>query len=85
MSIPVTTRLDESVVTAVDSAVAAGFAPNRGSVISAAVDEWLARHSEDSIAMSYRNRYREPDPQNEETVAAISRFAAAACLAHDEH
>jgi len=85
MSIPVTTRLDESVVTAVDSAVAAGLAPNRGSVISAAVNEWLARHSEDSIARSYRTRYHDPDPQNDEIVAAISRFAAAACLAHNEH
>ena len=83
MSIPVTTRLDESVVTALDSAVAAGLAPNRGSVITTAVNEWLARHSEDSIALSYRNRYQQPDPQQDELVAATSRFAAAACLGLD--
>jgi Arc/MetJ-type ribon-helix-helix transcriptional regulator len=84
MSVPVTTRLDESVVTAVDSAVAAGLAPNRGSVIATAVNEWLARHAEDAITLSYRNRYDRPDPNHDQLVAAISRFAAAACLAHDE-
>ena len=83
MSIPVTTRLDESVVTALDSAVAAGLAPNRGSVITTAVNEWLARHSEESIALSYRNRYQQPDPQQDELVAAISRSAATACLGLD--
>ncbi len=84
MSVPVTTRLDESVVTAVDSAVAAGLAPNRGSVIATAVNEWLQRHSEDSIALSYRNRYQRPDPSQDQLVAEISRFAAAACLAQNE-
>jgi Arc/MetJ-type ribon-helix-helix transcriptional regulator len=81
MSIPVTARLDESVVNAVDSAIAAGLAPNRGSVITTAVNEWLARHSEQSIASSYRNRYSTPDPQHDALVSAISQFAVASCLA----
>lgn len=84
MSIPVTTRLDESVVAAVDCAVAAGLAPNRGSVITKALNDWLARHSETSIAESYRSRYGQPDLQHDQLVAAISEFAVAACLANDE-
>lgn len=83
MSIPVTTRLHESVVSAVDSAVAAGLAPTRGSVISEAVSEWLARHSEDAIELSYRNRYQVADSQDDEDLlAALFQFSAAACLAH---
>jgi len=85
MSIPVTTRLDESLVTALDSAVAAGLAPNRASLINAAVKEWLARHSEDWIALSYRSCYQDPDLRKDEILAAISRFAAAACISRDEH
>jgi Arc/MetJ-type ribon-helix-helix transcriptional regulator len=85
MSVPVTTRLDESVVTAVDSAVAAGLAPNRASVIANAVNEWLARHSEESIALSYRHRYQKSDPHHDTLVAALSSFSVAACLANDEH
>jgi len=84
MSIPVTTRLDESIVLALDSAVAAGLAPTRGSVIATAVSEWLARHSEESIAESYRNRYQRPDASHDQLVAELSRFAVAACLAHSE-
>jgi len=85
MSIPVTTRLHESVVLAVDSAVAAGLAPTRGSVISEAVREWLARHSEDAIELSYRNRYRvPPSPEDEALLDALFQFSATACLANDE-
>lgn len=39
MSIPVTARLDESVVEALDRAVEAGLAPNRGAVVTRAVSE----------------------------------------------
>ncbi len=84
VSVPVTTRLDESVVTALDSAVAAGLAPNRGSVIAYAVAEWLARHGEAAIASSYRRRYLEPDPERETLVAALANFSVAACLASNE-
>ena len=84
MSVPVTTRLHESVVTAVDSAVAAGLAPTRGSVISEAVCEWLARHSEDAIELSYRSRYGRIEPQDDALIAALSQFSVAACLANDD-
>ncbi len=85
MSIPVTTRLHESVVSAVDSAVAAGLAPTRGSVISEAVSEWLARHSEDAIELSYRKRYGQTAPQDDEALLdAFLQLSATACLANDE-
>lgn len=81
MSIPVTTRLDEATVEALDQAIAAGLARNRGAIVSAAVTDWLQRHSEDAIAASYRHRYRSPDPQHDELVAKLSAFSVAACLA----
>ena len=84
MSIPVTTRLHESVVTAVDSAVAAGLAPTRGSVISEAVSEWLARHSEEAIELSYRNRYRHVGQQDDALIVALSQFSVATCLANHD-
>ncbi len=84
MSIPVTTRLDESVVEALDHAVAAGLAPNRGSVVARAVAEWLARHGEEAIVDSYRRRYAEPDPAHDELIARIAAFSVAACLADSE-
>ncbi|MGH8908493.1 MAG: hypothetical protein ACRD0K_18825 [Egibacteraceae bacterium] len=79
-----TTRLDASVVEALDRAVAAGPAPNRGSVIAKAVAEWLARHGEEAILESYRRRYAEPDPAHDELTARIAAFSAAACLADTE-
>jgi Arc/MetJ-type ribon-helix-helix transcriptional regulator len=84
MSVPVTARLDEGVVEAIDRAVAAGFAPNRGSLVASAVREWLARHGEDSIVASYRRRYGEPDRAHDDLVAALSSFSVAACLANAE-
>jgi Arc/MetJ-type ribon-helix-helix transcriptional regulator len=83
MSVPVTARLEEQVVEAVDRAVAAGLAPTRAAVISRAVDEWLARHGEDAIAESYRRRYAELDPEHDDLVARLAAFTAAACLANE--
>jgi Arc/MetJ-type ribon-helix-helix transcriptional regulator len=80
MSIPVTARLDAETVAAVDQAVAAGLAPNRGAVISAAVRAWLAKHSEEAIVASYRRRYAEPDA-HDELIEKLAAFSAAACLA----
>ncbi len=89
MSVPVTARLDETTVDALDRAVAAGLAPNRGAVVSQAVSAWLSQHSEAAIAASYRRRYAgdtsaatdDPDP---ELIAALGAFSASACLAADQ-
>lgn len=81
MSVPVTARLDEAVVEALDRAVAAGLAPNRGAVIVAAVRSWLAQHSESEIEASYRRRYVEPDPESDALIEQLSSFSIAACLA----
>lgn len=84
MSVPVTARLDERTVDLLDRAVAAGLAPNRGSLIASAVGDWLARHSEDAIAESYRRRYAEPDVDHDALVADLARASVAACLADAE-
>lgn len=84
VSVPVTTRLDPLVVEALDRAVAAGLAPNRGSIVSAAVRAWLAEHSEQAIVASYRRRYAEKDPVHDEHVSQIAAFSVAACLAVNE-
>ncbi len=81
MSIPVTTRLEPETVEALDHAVSAGLGPHRGAIVSAAVKEWLARHSEEAIAASYRHRYANPDPDHDDLVAKLGAFSAAACLA----
>ena len=82
MSIPVTARLDDTVVEALDRAVAAGLAPTRGSLIANAVREWLDRHGEEAIAASYERRYAQPDADHDELVTALSSFSVAACLAN---
>jgi Arc/MetJ-type ribon-helix-helix transcriptional regulator len=84
MSVPVTTRLDQKTVKALDQAVAAGQGANRGALINQAVRQWLALHSEDAIAASYRHRYAEPDPRQDGLVARIGAFSAAACLDDDK-
>lgn len=84
VSVPVTTRLEPAVVEALDRAVAAGLAPNRGSIVSAAVRAWLAEHSEDAIVASYRRRYADEDPDHNELVAQLAAFSIAACLAVNE-
>ncbi len=85
MNIPVTARLDESVVEALDRAVEAGLAPNRGAVVARAVAEWLDRHGEDAIAESYRRRYAQPDPVHDDLIERLASFSVAACLADGEH
>jgi Arc/MetJ-type ribon-helix-helix transcriptional regulator len=84
MSVPVTARLNERVVDALDRAVEAGMAPTRGAVVAAAVDEWLATHSEAAIQESYRRRYADADPADTDLVARIAAFSVAACLADNE-
>ncbi len=84
MSIPVTARLDETVVEALDRAVQAGLAPNRGAVIARAVAEWLRRHGEDAIVESYARRYGTPDPGHDQLVEDLAAFSIAACLADAE-
>ena len=83
MTIPVTARLDESVVDALDEAVRAGLGPNRGSVVAAAVQDWLQRHGEAAIVESYRRRYERIDPAHDQLVASVAAFSVAACLAAD--
>jgi Arc/MetJ-type ribon-helix-helix transcriptional regulator len=84
VSIPVTARLSEDVVAALDKAVAAGVEPSRGSLVAAAVNEWLQRHGEDAIVASYERRYSTPSDQTElELLTAISSFSVAACLASE--
>lgn len=84
MSIPVTARLGESVVEAVDRAVDAGLAPNRGAVVARAVAEWLDRHGEEAIVESYRRRYGATGPEPDELIAKLAAFSVAACLADTE-
>ena len=81
MSIPVTARLDESVVDAVDRAVEAGLALNRGAVVARAVAEWLERHGEAAIVDSYRRRYSESDRADDDLMEKIAAFSISACLA----
>lgn len=84
MSVPVTARLDESVVDALDKAVAAGLAPNRGAVVAAAVTLWLAARSETEIEASYRRRYAEAEAEGDALVEQLAAFSIAACLADTE-
>lgn len=81
MSIPVTARLDESVVEALDRAVDAGLAPNRGAIISHAVADWLDVNGERAIVESYERRYKDSDSGHDQLVEALSAFSIAACLA----
>lgn len=85
MSIPVTTRLDESVVEALDRAVDAGLAPTRAAVVARAVGDWLSLHGEQAITESYRRRYEESDPDQEALIGDLAAFSIAACLADTEH
>lgn len=84
MSVPVTARLDESVVEAIDRAVDARLAPTRGAVIALAVADWLSRHGEEAIIESYRRRYAEPGTAHDAVIADLAAFSVAACLADTE-
>lgn len=81
MSVPVTTRLHPSVVEALDRAIAAGLAPNRGAIVSEAVRSWLVEHSEEAIVASYRRRYGAEDPVHDKLVDQLAAFSISACLA----
>ncbi|MFH2073607.1 MAG: hypothetical protein ABIJ75_12235 [Actinomycetota bacterium] len=84
MSIPITARLDESVVAALDRAVDAGIAPTRGALVAGAVAEWLKRHGEEGIVESYRRRYADPDSAHDELLDKLAAFSVASCLALSE-
>jgi len=83
MSVPITTRLDEQVVEALDRAVAAGMAPTRAGLVATAVSEWLGRHGESAIAESYRRRYERTDAAEHELLSRLGAFSAAACLSDE--
>lgn len=77
MSVPITTRLDEDIVAALDQAVQAGAGPTRAAVVAAAVREWVARHSEEAITESYRRAYAEADAEVDDLVARLGSYSAA--------
>jgi len=83
VSVPITTRLDEQAVEALDRAVAAGIATTRAALVAAAVSEWLSRHAEEAIVESYRRRYGHPDAAEAGLVARIGAFSAGTCLDDD--
>jgi Arc/MetJ-type ribon-helix-helix transcriptional regulator len=66
----------EGCVEALDRVVRAGMGPSRAAVIAAAVREWLARHSEEAIAASYRRAYAEPDAEHDELIARLGAYSA---------
>jgi Arc/MetJ-type ribon-helix-helix transcriptional regulator len=76
MGVPVTARLDDDTVAALDSAVRAGAASSRSAVVAEAVREWVQRHSEDAIAESYRRAYTDPDSDHEDLVAHLGAYSA---------
>lgn len=80
MTVPITTRLDEQTVDALDRAVRAGVGPSRAAVVAEAVQEWLARHSEDAIAASYRRAYAEPDAEHDQLLARLSAYSASVVM-----
>jgi Arc/MetJ-type ribon-helix-helix transcriptional regulator len=84
MSVPITTRLDEGTVDALDQAVRAGAGPSRAAVVAQAVQEWLARHSEDAIVASYRRAYVEADPDHDELVARLGAYSAGVTASESE-
>jgi Arc/MetJ-type ribon-helix-helix transcriptional regulator len=84
VSIPITSRLDDATVRALDEAVAAGSASSRAALIAAAVAEWLERHDEQAILDSYRRAYAEPDPEHETLMDAFAVASMEAILAGDE-
>ena len=83
MSVPITARLDEQAVEALDRAVAAGLAATRAGLVATAVGEWLHRHGEEAIVESYRRRYELTDAAEADLVARVGAFSAAACLDND--
>lgn len=76
MAVPITTRLDDDTIAALDDVVR-GSGLTRAAVIANAVRDWLARHSEDAIAASYRHPYAAPDAEHDELVARLSAYAVA--------
>ena len=82
MSVPVTARLDEETVDAIDAAVAAGVAPTRAAAVTEAVKRWLDVHGEAEIRRSYERAYATPDPQHDDLVASISAAAAGEILSN---
>lgn len=84
MSVPITTRLDVTTVEALDRAVRAGAGPTRAAVVAEAVQEWLARHSEEAIVASYRRAYAEPDVEHDDLVARLGTYSAGVVTSQPE-
>jgi Arc/MetJ-type ribon-helix-helix transcriptional regulator len=84
MNVPITARLDEETVAALDRAVQAGAGPTRAAVVAEAVREWVARHSEEAIAASYRRAYVEPDPEEATLLARLGSYSAAVVASESE-
>ena len=84
MTVPITTRLDEDTVEALDRAVRAGVGSSRAAVVAAAVREWLARHSEEAIVASYRRAYAESDAEHDELIARLGAYSAGVVASEPE-
>jgi Arc/MetJ-type ribon-helix-helix transcriptional regulator len=84
MSVPITARLDEETVAALDRAVRAGIGASRAAVVAEAVREWVARHFEEVVAASYRRAYAEPNPDEVALVARLSSYSAASLASGSE-
>ncbi|MDA8270759.1 MAG: ribbon-helix-helix domain-containing protein [Actinomycetota bacterium] len=77
MSHPITARLPDDIIKAIDEAVKSGVAANRGALISKAINEWLSKHSEDAIRESYRKRYASSNQSELELVTKLGLASAA--------
>lgn len=84
MSQPITARLRDDIIKAIDNAVESGVAPNRGALISKAVDEWLRIHSEDAIRESYRKRYASAERDELDLITKVGLTSAAMTITQSE-
>lgn len=81
--VPVTFRVEQDVLDALDLAVRSGVAPTRAAAVEAAVTEWIARHDEEAIVESYRRAYAEPDPEHEALMEAFLIASAEAIFGEE--
>jgi len=75
---PVTIRLDDELLEAVDVAVAAGRATNRSVAIAEGVGLWLAARREQEIVESYRRRYQDREPDTPDLTELVNEAAQSA-------
>jgi len=72
---PVTIRLDDELLEALDAGVAAGRAANRSVAIAEAVGLWLAAGREQEIVESYRRRYQDGEPDTPDLAELVDEAA----------